>query len=255
MLFLVNPGGGRAARRRVVKAARKVAKKKKVGATGSRVSSGKRTARRLSGMKSKARRIGGVQMATKRKRVKRSASKATPTRRKRRKVATRRKTPVTRLARGRVFVTNGRRRRSTRRVRRNGIGGGILSTLQRAGKDALGIVAGVALTNLVARRIPYGDGNRGIEIAKKVAVAALLGVIVKRVAGNALAEKVVVGGMVAVANDLLSAVPVVGTALSGDADVYSLARHGLAAYSELPAGGMGSYSGAFVPDSAQMYRS
>lgn len=252
MLFLVNPGASRPVRRRAAKAAKKAAKRKKVGAgaLGVRPSRGKQ-ARPTSTSSRKTRRNGGKQMAAKKKGRKPAAK--TASRKRRRKVATKR-SPVQRLARGKVYVTNGRKRRGVRRrsYRRNGVRG-LGGTLMRAGKDALGVVGGVVLTNLIARRIPYGDGNRAIEVAKKVAVAAALGMLVRRVAGSQLAEKVVVGGMVAVANDLLSAVPVVGTALSGDDTVRAFAAYS-PAYA-LPSG-MSAYdnSGFVATDPAASYR-
>lgn len=254
MLYFVNAPkpSSRAKSRRAVKAARKAAKRSKAGgASGTRPSKGSK-ARPTSTAHSQARRNGGMQMAAKKKGRKPAAKKSAPKRRRRK---TARKSPVQRLGRGKVYVTNGRKR--TRRYRRNpSLGGGIGSTLMRAGKDAIGVVAGVALTNLIARRIPFGEGNRAAEIGKKLVVALGLGVIAKRAVGSAMAEKLVVGGVVAVANDLLAAVPVVGPALSGD-DMIRAAS--LGAYASGPAlpSGMGAY--VEVPymsaDSGAGYRS
>jgi hypothetical protein len=265
MLFLVNPAPSRGARRRITKAAKKAAKKssRRQGVAGksrgssARGSKARTLARQLSASGKQTRRTGG-KMAAKRKRVRRKATtrKASPRpRRRKARVSARKRSPVQRLARGKVYVTNGRKRR--RSYRRNArIGGGLMTTLQRAGKDALGIVGGIAATNLIARRIPYGEGNLAIEAAKKIVVALGLGMVVKRVAGAALAEKVVIGGMVSVATDLLGAVPVIGPALAGD-DVRSFARSGLSAY-EIPGlpAGMNAYpeSGYGVADSASLYR-
>lgn len=237
MLYFVNAPSraSRPDRRRKVKAARKAAKKAG-GASRAHPSKGSK-ARPTSTAHSKARRNGGKQMAAK-KRAKKAAAKSAPKRRRRK---TARKGPVQRLARGKVYVTNGRKRRRARYRRNPSFGGGVGSTLMRAGKDALGVVAGVALTNLIARRIPFGEGNRAAEIGKKLAVALGLGVIAKRAIGSAMAEKIVVGGVVAVANDLLAAVPVVGTALSGDDMIRAASLGAYASSPALPAGGMGAY--------------
>lgn len=191
-------------------------------------------------------------MAAKKKAAKRKPARKATTKRRRRKT-TGRKSPVQRLARGKVYVTNGRRRR--RSYRRNAvIRGGILGTVTRVGKDAVGVIAGMAGTNFIARKIPFGDGSLAIETAKKIAVALGLGMAAQKAMGRGVGEKVLLGGMVAVASDLLRQVPTIGTALAGDDDLRYIARTGLSAY---PMVGMGAYAdtGAMaVADGAMAYR-
>lgn len=254
MIFLVNPSS-RAERRRKMKSVRKAAKRGTRRASGPSLTRGKRVARPLSSASKVTRRNGGKMAAKKKvaKRRKVATRRKATTKRRKRSVA--RKSPVSRLARGKVYVTNGRkRRRGYRRNARIGISG-IGASLMRSGKDALGVLAGVAGTNLISRRIPFGDGNKAIEIAKKVVVAAGLGMLVSRFASRAMGEKVLVGGMVAVGMDLLRDVPMVGTALAGDEDVRYLASTGLSAYPMVGAGGMSSWAGAGAAvDAAGPYR-
>jgi hypothetical protein len=234
MLFLVN-GPSRTKRR------------KKVAVKRERLAQKKRTkvkARRSASPLSKTRRMG-AKMAVKRKKATRrrktTVRRARPAARKKRRATARKRKPVTTLRRGAVYQTNGRKRR--RSVRRNPSfsAGGILSTVKRAGVDALAVLGGMAATNFISRKIPYGDGNRAMEVAKKVAIALGLGMIARKASGAALAEKIVVGGMVAVGIDLLRDVPTIGTALAGDSDLRYLSR-GVSAYpTSMLSDGMGSW--------------
>lgn len=255
MLYLVNPGGSRAERRRQVKATRKAAKRRrkptaaqlKAREAFARMARGQSKARRPSASIGSARRSGG-KMAAKRKRRRKVTAKARP--RRKRRSARRTRTAVSLSRRGRVVYRSNPRKR--RRYRRNPgfSGAGILGTLTRAGKDALGVVAGMAGTNLIARRIPFGEGNLAAETAKKLLVALGLGMVVRRVAGSSMAEKVIIGGVVAAAGDVLKAVPVVGDALAGGDSLSSWAPAGA-----LPTGGgMGIYEVQQVPDSGRGYR-
>ena len=248
MLFLVNKP-----RKRKAKA--KAGKGSKARGKTARRTTAKGKARRSSST-IKTRRIGGSMAARKKatRRRKTSARTAAP-RRRRRRPATKRRSPVVTLRRRTVYQTNPRRRGGRRRYRRNSPIRGIGNTIISASKDALVVVGGMAGTNLIANRIPYGDGSMGISVAKKIAVALALGMVAQKVASRDIAQKLLLGGFVAAATDVLSAVPVVGPALSGDGDLRALTR-GLNSYA-LPGETMGSYydpPAMRVPDSAAAYR-
>lgn len=214
MIYLVN-----APKRGATKRRGKAASKKRT----------KAKARRSTSPFSKTRRKG-AQMAAKKRRKRRVTARRASPRRKRR--VTTRKPGITVKRRGQVvYQGNPRRRRkaSSRRYRRNP-GGGILSTVMRTGQDALAILGGMAVTNLIARRIPFGEGNKAVEVAKKIAVAIGLGMVAQKAVSRSMAEKITIGGMVAVGADLLRNVPMVGTALAGDDDLRMLARSGMGSY-------------------------
>lgn len=245
MIYLVNAPSG-AKRKRTAKrkpSAKQLKARKKFAA----MSRARAKARRLAAS-SKTRRKGAAVMAakksTRRRRKTTVRRAASPQRRKRRVRRSRvRRSPAVRVQRrGRtVYASNGRRRR---RYRRNPgfSGGGILRMLQTAGKDALAVIGGLAGTNFVARKIPFGEGNKGIEAAKKAAVAVLLSMVAGKALGRGVGEKVLIGGITAVGIDLLRNVPQLGTALAGDDDLRYIARTGLSAYA-LPAAapGMSAY--------------
>lgn len=244
MIYLVNAPSG-AKRKRTAKrkpSAKQLKARKKFAA----MSRARAKARRLAAS-SKTRRKGAAVMAakksTRRRRKTTVRRAASPQRRKRRVRRSRaRRSPSIRVQRrGRtVYASNGRRRR----YRRNPgfSGGGILRMVQTAGKDALAVLGGLAGTNFVARKIPFGEGNKGIEAAKKAAVAVLLSMVAGKALGRGVGEKVLIGGMTAVGIDLLRNVPQLGTALAGDDDLRYIARTGLSAYA-LPAAapGMSAY--------------
>lgn len=249
MIYLVNEPRrtatiGRSARK-LARRRRPTAKQLKARERFARMARAKAKARLLLASKRKTRRTGG-RMAAKRKRRRKVTAKAAP--RRKRRVTGRRRSRVPALALRRrgvtVYRSNGRKRR---RYRRNGIGGGIGRSLMSAGKDALAVIAGMAGTNLIAARIPFGGDSTAATAGKKLAVAFGLSLIVGKVGSRGLAEKVLVGGVVSAATDLLRQVPGIGGAIAGD-EVASLSSY--ADVSALPSGSVGSYAGAADPMAA-----
>ena len=244
MLYLINPQGAASAgtgRKRTAKRKKRKPSAKQIKARKAfaRLSRAKAKARRLAAS-SKTRRKGAAVMAAKKRTKRRRKAvvrRAAASGRKRRTRRVRRSPAVRVQRRGRtVYASNPRKRR---RYRRNpGLSGrGILSMVTGAGKDALAVIGGLAGTNFIARKVPFGEGNKAIEAAKKAAVAVVLGMVAGKALGRNVGEKVLVGGMVAVGIDLLRNVPQVGTALAGDDDLRYIARTGLSAYA-LPAAPM-----------------
>lgn len=255
MIFLVNKPRTLASKKKKVAARRKTAKKPtakqlKARKEFARMAKAQAKARRTS-PSSKTRRTGD-KMAAKKK-VRRTASKrVVRRRRKARKPAT-----LQLKRRGRVVYANGRKRVTRRRVRRNSpfTRTGIAGSLMNGAKDAAAVLAGMAGTNFIAGKIPFGDGSRGIETAKKLAVTLGLGMVAQKAVSRAVAEKVVIGGIVAIAMDFLKDVPVLGGALAGDSGLGLYYDGG--ANAALAAGSMGAYAftgDSRVVDSAKLYR-
>lgn len=245
MLFLVNPAKKRTRTRKRKPSAKQLKARKNLV----RLSRARAKARRL-GTSGKTRRKG-AEMAVRKRRTRRKATvRRAATRRKRRVVRRasarkRRPAAVRVVRRGRtVYASNPRRRRRTRR-NPSFSGRGILGMVTSAAKDGLAVLGGMAGTNFVARKIPFGEGNQVMEIGKKVAVAIALGMIGGKALGRSTGEKLLIGGIVAIGADLLRNVPVVGTSLAGDADLRFIARTGLSAYPLMVGAGdsgMGAYA-------------
>jgi len=258
MIFLVNKPRTLASKKKATMrkktASKPSAKQLKARKAFARMVKEQAAARRAS-PSSKTRRTGD-KMAAKKK-ARRTASKKKVVRRRRRSTA--RKPATLQLKRrGRVVYANGRKRPVRRRVRRNSpfTRSGVVGSLMSGAKDAAAVLVGMAGTNFISSKIPFGDGNRGIETAKKLAVTLGLGMVAQKAVSRAVAEKVVIGGIVAIAMDFLKDVPVVGGALSGD---YGLGLYyDGASNAALSAGGsMGAWAGTGdgrVVDSARLYR-
>lgn len=235
MIFLVN------------KPKRKKVKSRAKGASKSKT----QKKARKSSAKNITRRVGGT-MAAKKK----AKAKAKPRSRKRRVTKRRVKKSgsniTLRRVTGRVYKANGRRRRYRRNA---GFGrSGVVGTIMAGTKDAAGVLGGLVGTNFIANRIPFGQGNRGIVAAKKLAVAVALGMVAQRVMGRAVAQNMVAGGVAAVAWDFLKDIPVIGQSLSGYSQINGL---GLYPTNLMPRNGVGAYpftGDAAVVDSARMYR-
>jgi hypothetical protein len=258
MIFLVNKPRTLASKKKATMrkktASKPSAKQLKARKAFARMVKEQAAARRAS-PSSKTRRTGD-KMAAKKK-ARRTASKKKVVRR--RRSAARKPATLQLKRRGRVVYANGRKRPVRRRVRRNSpfTRSGVVGSLMSGAKDAAAVLVGMAGTNFISSKIPFGDGNRGIETAKKLAVTLGLGMVAQKAVSRAVAEKVVIGGIVAIAMDFLKDVPVVGGALSGD---YGLGLYyDGASNAALSAGGsMGAWAGTGdgrVVDSARLYRS
>lgn len=218
-LFLVNPPKKKAAKKSRARGASKAKKR------ATRALSAKSTTRQK-----------GAQMA---KKAKKRPAKAKATSRKRRVSRKTRRTPAIALRKRGVTVYRSNPRR--RRARRNpSLGRGIMGSIMTAVKDGAWVLGGVAGTNFIARRIPFGNGTVPVEAAKKLAVGVALSMLVGKAMGRSAGEKVLAGAVVAVGTDLLRNVPQIGTALAGDNDL-AFIRRTMGAYPTALTSGMGAY--------------
>lgn len=221
-LFLVNPPKKKAAKKSRARGASKAKK---------------RSARALSAKSTT--RLKGAQMA---KKARKRPAKAKAVSRKRRVARKTRRTPAISLRkRGVTVYRSNPRRGGRRRVRRNpSFGKGIMGSIMTAVKDGAWVLGGVAGTNFIARKLPFGNGTVPVEAAKKLAVGVALSMIVGKAMGRSAGEKVLAGAVVAVGTDLLRNAPVIGTALAGDNDL-AFIRRTMGAYPTALTSGMGAY--------------
>lgn len=228
-LFMVNPPKRKKAKKRRT-AAQKRATEKMLAANRRKRGTKKR---RRSTSKSTIRRKGTVTMARKRKR----RATATPRRRtttKRRRSTARRRSPVTRLRRNSVYLTNPRgrkrRRRSVARYRRNP---SIIATLKQGAMDAGATLAGGAAARVVTGLLPLPkDGLAGV--ASGVAVALGVGYAARKVVSSDVARFVTAGAMQVPIKALITTFLPSAGAYLGDYD-------NMGAYAVAGGDGMGDY--------------
>lgn len=155
-----------------------------------------------------------------------------------------------RSARRSVVRARGNPRRSGRMRRARMNPPQIVQGIMEGAKGAAAVLVGKVATNTLARMIPYGAGSPAVDIAKRVAVAVVLGEVGKRVnmIGRDTAQLLVIGGLLSPMETAVRAlnVPLVTQGLSGDDDVMLalLAPGNIGSYPQMGAypqlGGSGS---------------
>lgn len=152
-----------------------------------------------------------VNMAKRRKTTRRKSS----TRRRR---TSARRSPVTRLRRGAVYVTNPRgKRRRRRSYRRNpfGVRGGIVGDVIGLATDTGAVLVGRGAGRFIGNMIPVG-GSPIIDFAKNTLVAIGIKRFGKRFVGDRVAGLAAIGAMLNPVSDLVNAYfPAAGALLSG----------------------------------------
>jgi hypothetical protein len=111
----------------------------------------------------------------------------------RRKSTTKRRSPVTSLRRGAVYVTNPRRRRNPRR-RHYARNPGIVKTVIQTGKDTAAVLVGAAAGRTIGNMLPSIGGPIG-DAAKGVLVAIGVRMIATRFLGGDFARFAAAGAM------------------------------------------------------------
>lgn len=148
-------------------------------------------------------------------------------------------------------------RRRTARARRNPpsfgrmltSGRGIVGQVMQGAQDAAAVVAGKAVTNVIARMVPVTSTAPALAVRTAIAVAA--GIAARAFLGADVGRMVLAGGLtVPIETVVRSAnVPMITGALSSDEDITRLLRAGMGAYPlsghehrrVSPGSGVGSY--------------
>lgn len=83
-----------------------------------------------------------------------------------------------------------------------------------AGKTAAFVIAGKAVTNIVADRIPFGGTSRIANAAKKAGVGLAISIFGRRFVGAKNADAMLVGAIMSPIEELAAGLPIIGPALS-----------------------------------------
>ena len=131
------------------------------------------------------------------------AAKRKRTTKKRRRSSARRRSPVTRLRRGSVYVTNPRRRRRRGYRRNPGTGRGMVGQVIGLAQDAGSALIGAAVGRTVSGMIPIGGDQPIVKFAKGTAVAIAIKLFGRRLVGERVASMAAVGAMIGPLKDVI----------------------------------------------------